>query len=99
MPGAASGDESDRDCGVYGISVAAGLVGTSMANLRAYERANLLQPDRTDGGTRLYSLNDVSRLRRITELLGAGVNLTGIALVLDLQDANRQLRDSRDTEG
>ena len=76
---------------MYAISVAAELVGTAAANLRAYERAGLLEPSRTEGGSRLYSPNDITRLRRITELLNAGVNLTGVAMVLDLQDDNQQL--------
>jgi DNA-binding transcriptional MerR regulator len=71
---------------VYGISVTAGLVGTGVQNLRLYERRGLLEPTRTDGGTRLYSRNDVVRLGRITELLEAGLNLAGVAMVLDLQD-------------
>lgn len=81
---------SDR--GVYGISVAAELVGTGVQNLRAYERRGLVDPSRTAGGTRLYSELDVDRLRRITELLSAGLNLSGIALVLDLEADNAQLR-------
>lgn len=98
MPRKTPDVEDDLDRGVYGISVAADLVGTNVANLRAYERAGLLQPARTEGGTRLYSPNDVTRLRRITELLGAGVNLTGVAMVLDLQDDNHQLRGNRHTD-
>ena len=78
--------------GVYGISVAAELVGTGVQNLRAYEARGLLEPSRTDGGTRRYSANDLDRLRRIGDLLGAGLNLAGIAMVLDLQDENSQLR-------
>lgn len=77
-------DADDR--GVYGISVTADLVGTGVQNLRLYERRGLLEPSRTDGGTRLYSRNDVTRLSRITELLDAGLNLAGVAMVLDLQD-------------
>ncbi len=71
---------------VYVISVAAEMVGTGVQNLRAYERAGLVTPGRTEGGTRLYSRNDVTRLQRITQLLDAGLNLAGIAMVLDLQD-------------
>ena len=78
--------------GVYGISVAAELVGTGVQNLRAYERRGLVDPARTPGGTRLYSELDLERLRRITELLAAGLNLSGIALVLDLEADNAQLR-------
>ncbi len=71
---------------MYGISVTAELVGTGVQNLRLYERRGLLTPSRTAGGTRLYSRDDVTRLGRITELLDAGLNLAGVAMVLDLQD-------------
>ena len=77
---------------VYAISVAADIVGTNVQNLRVYERRGLLEPQRTDGGTRLYSQADVERLSRIVELLDAGVNLAGIALVLDLEADNARLR-------
>ena len=78
--------------GVFGISVVADLVGTGVQNLRAYERRGLVEPSRTPGGTRLYSEADVSRLRRIAELLAGGLNLAGIAMVLDLEDDNARLR-------
>ena len=82
-----SGGEASEDArGVYGISVTAELVGTGVQNLRLYERRGLLTPGRTTGGTRLYSRDDVARLVRITDLLDAGLNLAGIAMVLDLQD-------------
>ncbi len=84
------GPDSDR--GVYGISVAAELVGTGVQNLRLYEARGLLEPKRTEGGTRRYSANDLDRLRRISTLLGAGLNLAGIAMVLDLEAQNTALR-------
>ena len=87
-----TGTQPDAARGVYGISVAAELVGTGVQNLRAYEARGLLEPTRTQGGTRRYSANDLDRLRRIGELLKAGLNLAGIAMVLDLQDENRRLR-------
>lgn len=74
------------DVGVFGISVAAEMVGTAPQNLRVYERHGLLQPDRTPGGTRLYSEDDVTRLRRIVSLLNDdGLNLAGVAMVLELE--------------
>jgi MerR family transcriptional regulator, heat shock protein HspR len=82
----------DPAAGVFGISVAASMVGTGVQNLRAYERAGLVEPSRTPGGTRLYSTDDIERLRRIAALLDDGLNLASIAMVLDLQDANEQLR-------
>jgi MerR family transcriptional regulator/heat shock protein HspR len=78
--------------GVYGISVTAELVGTGVQNLRLYERRGLLTPTRTAGGTRLYSRDDVARLGRITALLDAGLNLAGVAMVLDLQDDLAEVR-------
>jgi MerR family transcriptional regulator, heat shock protein HspR len=86
-------DQPPGEQGVYGIGVTADLVGTAVQNLRAYERAGLVLPARTPGGTRLYSPEDVARLRRIQVLLGQGLNLAGIAQVLDLQDDNQRLRD------
>jgi MerR family transcriptional regulator/heat shock protein HspR len=85
--------------GVYGISVAAELVGTGVQNLRAYEARGLLEPQRTEGGTRRYSADDLDRLRRIGDLLEAGLNLAGIAMVMDLQDENAQLREEKRNSG
>jgi MerR family transcriptional regulator/heat shock protein HspR len=78
--------------GVYGISVAAELVGMARQSLRLYEQRGLLEPARSTGGTRRYSSEDLQRLHRISELLATGVNLTGVAMVLDLQDTNARLR-------
>jgi MerR family transcriptional regulator, heat shock protein HspR len=78
--------------GVYAISVAAELVGTGIQNLRVYERRGLLTPDRTSGGSRLYSDDDVVRLERIRDLLAEGLNLVGIARVLELEDEVDRLR-------
>lgn len=85
--------------GVYGISVAAELVGTGVQNLRAYEARGLLEPQRTEGGTRRYSADDLDRLRRIGDLLEAGLNLAGIAMVMALQDENAQLRAEKRNNG
>jgi len=87
----------DDDRGVYGISVAADLAGTGVQNLRLYERRGLLHPIRSPGGTRLYSRSDIHRLIRIGKLLARGLNLAGIAMVLDLQDDNTRLRNTAET--
>ena len=88
----------DDALGVYGISVAAELVGMGLQNLRMYEARGLLEPERTEGGTRRYSANDLDRLRRIGDLLEAGLNLAGIAMVIDLQDENSQLRAEKEEQ-
>jgi DNA-binding transcriptional MerR regulator len=77
---------------VYGISVAAELVGMGTQALRLYEARGLLEPHRTSGGTRRYSADDLDRLRRIGELLDGGLNLAGIAMVLQLETANADLQ-------
>ena len=71
-------------------------------SLRLYERRGLLLPGRTGGGTRRYSADDVERLLRIGVLLAGGLNLAGIAVVLDLEDENARLRadlDERSSSG
>ena len=82
----------DSSFGVYAISVAADLSGLGLSSLRLYERKGLLTPSRTEGGTRRYSEQDMDRLRRIGELVEAGLNIEGIRLVLDLEDENARLR-------
>ena len=83
---------ASSDDGVYAISVAASMVSMEIQNLRVYERRGLLTPDRTTGGTRLYSLDDVERLERIRDLLADGLNLAGIARVLELEHVVGRLR-------
>lgn len=88
---------SDR--GVYAISVAAEMVSMEIQNLRVYERRGLLAPDRTAGGTRLYSADDVVRLVRIRDLLAEGLNLAGVARVLELEDEVARLRSRLSCKG
>ena len=95
--GEATGGALDSARGVYPISVVTELTGISAPTLRLYERRGLLDPARTGGGTRRYSADDLARLRRITGLLDAGVNLAGIAAILDLQDDNQRLQTHNDT--
>jgi DNA-binding transcriptional MerR regulator len=82
----------DSDRGLYGITVAAELVGSGPQNLRQYEARGLLNPHRTAGGTRRYSENDLDRLRDIAGLLEAGLNLAGVEMVLALRTANSELQ-------
>jgi len=86
----------DPTHGVYAISVAAEIVGMDVQRLRMYEARGLLEPDRTSGGTRRYSHDDLDRLRRISDLLDAGLNLAGVGMVMDLQDENHELRRQAD---
>lgn len=82
----------DRERPLYGISVAAELTGVNPQALRGYEAKGLLEPARTEGGTRRYSGQDIDRINQITALLDAGLNLAGIGHVLDLEAQIHQLR-------
>ncbi len=75
----------DEERGVYVISVAAELAGVHPQTLRIYERRGLLDPARTGGGSRRYSQADIERLRRISQLTEAGLNLAGVKAVMELE--------------
>src|ERR1700736_6011548 len=73
------------------ISVAARLVGVHEQTLRYYERAGLLEPARSKGRIRLYSLYDLERVRQIRRLTDEmGVNLAGLEVIMRLTDHIRQ---------
>jgi len=82
--------------GVYAISVAAEMLSMQVQNLRVYERRGLVDPDRTPGGTRLYSRDDLHQLARIRDLLAEGLNLAGIDRVLHLEARVRRLENEND---
>lgn len=88
-----------RGKGVFAISVAADMVRMEVQNLRVYERRGLLTPERTGGGTRLYSETDIEVLHRIRQLLAEGLNLAGIARVLTLEEEVRRLRSHTPDQG
>jgi MerR family transcriptional regulator/heat shock protein HspR len=82
-------EASDRP--IYMISVAAELVGMHPQTLRMYETKGLVRPQRTPGGTRLYSEADIERLRIVQRLTSElGLNLAGVELVLRLEDELRK---------
>src|SRR3954454_18422239 len=86
--------------GVYMISVAAELAGMHPQTLRIYEARGLITPSRSPKNTRLYSEEDVQRLRRIQELTGElGMNLAGVERVFELeQEVERMRRSLRNLE-
>jgi MerR family transcriptional regulator/heat shock protein HspR len=86
-------DEVARDRGVYMISVAAELAGMHPQTLRIYESRGLIQPKRSPKNTRLYSQEDVDRLRRIQELTSElGMNLAGVEKVFELEQELERMR-------
>ncbi|CAM3807718.1 MerR family transcriptional regulator [Tsukamurella ocularis] len=85
------------DLGVYSISVASELSQVGLQTLRLYQRRHLIRPQRTAGGTRRYSEDDIGRIRRITELVATGVNLPGVERILALEDECADLRAQLDS--
>src|SRR5947208_14680882 len=86
--------------GVYMISVAAELAGMHPQTLRIYESRGLIQPKRSPKNTRLFSQDDVDRLRRIQELTSElGMNLAGVEKVFELEhEIDRMRRRMRSLE-
>jgi MerR family transcriptional regulator, heat shock protein HspR len=83
----------DTTRGVYMISVAAELAGMHPQTLRIYESRGLITPKRSPKNTRLYSQDDVERLRRIQELTtDLGMNLAGVEAVFELESELTRLR-------
>jgi DNA-binding transcriptional MerR regulator len=74
------------------MAVASELTGVNPPMLRTYEARGLIHPHRTAGGTRRYSADDLSVVRRITALLDDGLNLAGVEAVLALERENERLR-------
>jgi MerR family transcriptional regulator/heat shock protein HspR len=82
---------------VYMISVAAQLAGMHPQTLRIYEQRGLIEPNRSPKGTRLYSQEDVERLRRIQEFTSElGMNLAGVERVFELEGELEQMRRRMD---
>jgi len=81
----------------YVISVAARILGVHAQTLRYYERAGMIEPSRSRGNRRLYSMEDIDRLRRIKTLIDdLGVNLAGVEVILRMSERmfemERQIR-------
>ena len=73
--------------GVYVISVASQLSGLHPQTLRQYDRLGIVSPNRTIGKNRRYSLLDIVKLRNVQRLVGEGINLAGIARIMQLEEA------------
>ena len=82
---------------LYIISVAAQLAGVHPQTLRIYERKGLIEPQRTQGRSRRYSQRDIALLQHIQELTQAGVGLSGVERILELEqqldEARRHIAD------
>lgn len=89
----------DEHTPLFVISVAAELAGMHPQTLRQYDRLGLVQPERTSGKSRRYTMRNVAQLREVSRLSAEGVSLEGIKRILELVDENQALKQRvRDLE-
>jgi MerR family transcriptional regulator, heat shock protein HspR len=82
---------------VYYISVAAQMLGVHPQTLRKYERLGLIQPSRTIGSMRLYSQDELERIRLIKRLVDElGINLAGVQRLLSIAEVMQRIRPLMD---
>ena len=92
-------ERRDADEPVYMIGVAAKLCGVHPQTLRAYERQGFVKPSRAGAKYRLYSENDIERVRRVQRLTqDMGVNLAGVEVVLRLLDQMEETRSDMEEQ-
>jgi MerR family transcriptional regulator/heat shock protein HspR len=71
----------------YVISIAARMLGVHAQTLRYYERVGMIEPSRSKGNRRLYSMDDIERLRRMKNLIDdLGVNLAGVEVIIRMSE-------------
>jgi MerR family transcriptional regulator, heat shock protein HspR len=79
--------------GAYMISVVAEMYEIHPQTLRLYEREGLLKPSRSEGNTRLYTEEDLTRLEFILSLArDLGVNIAGIGIILNMRERMEQMQ-------
>jgi MerR family transcriptional regulator/heat shock protein HspR len=76
--------EQRADDALFPISAVAELLACHPQTLRMYERLELVRPTRAPGNSRLYSAEDIERIRRIQSYTAAGVNLAGVEIIFRL---------------
>ncbi|GAA1922671.1 helix-turn-helix transcriptional regulator [Microbacterium aoyamense] len=86
-----SDDDIDENAPIFAIAVAAELSGMHPQTLRQYDRLGLVVPNRTQGGSRRYSLRHVEQLREVARMSGEGIGLPAITRILELEDRVREL--------
>lgn len=83
-----------RRKGYYSISVVAKMFDVHQQTIRLYEKEGLLTPHRTEGGTRMFSEEDVDRLEEIINLTHKlGVNIAGVEMILRLQRKIKKMQE------
>src|SRR5690606_35449949 len=83
-----------RDEPLFHISIVSRMVGVHQQTIRTYERLGIVKPARSAGNTRLFSQEDVERLRQVVRLVNdLGVNLAGVDVILRMARQIEELRE------
>ena len=89
----------DKRRPLYMIGITAQIIGMHPQTLRLYERLGLVNPSRSGGKTRLYSDEDIERLKKIQHLTQEmGINLAGVEVILNLLERMETMRGEMETE-
>lgn len=91
--------ERERKRPVYMIGITAEITGMHPQTLRLYERLGLVKPSRSQGKTRLYSDEDILRLKKIQHLTQElGINLAGVDVILNLLERMEGMKQEMEVE-
>ena len=82
---------------IFHISAVAKMIGIHQQTLRSYEKQGVIRPARSDGNTRLYSVNEIERLRQMLTLVNdLGVNLVAAEIILRMREQITSLQKELD---
>lgn len=87
--------EIRRSMPLLPISIVMQLTDLTARQIRYYEEHDLIQPHRTEGNRRMFSLNDVDKLLEIKDMLEQGINMAGIKKVFDMK-MSKQIKANKD---
>src|SRR5688572_9858554 len=89
----------DHDAPLYDTGQVARMLDVQPAFLRRLDQEQVVQPARSDGGQRRYSMTEVLQLRRVTEMADSGITLVGIRRILELEAELAELRRQIEESG
>ena len=89
----------DPDTPIYSIGAVKKETDLSGRQIRYYEETDLIKPARTDGNQRIYSENDIEKLKKIKELLAEGMKIAGIKKQLGTAEEDQKEKEKRAKEG
>ena len=85
-----SGSEIRRTMALFPISIVMQLTDLTARQIRYYEEHELINPARTEGNRRLFSLNDIDKLLEVKDLLDQGINMAGIKKIFSVSGQRKQ---------